>query len=157
MTLTCPCRCLSRTAPACVPSSQRFSSEIVQWQPWTLNRIVRLPLGRGLHDDVVWPLAQAVLAVTGMPVRYDLGVSRDLPAGNVLSNHGGRQLDGSRAPFDQLAEVVDYVGDRIDVLMDGGASAGGDEQLLLIRQPARRTLAQRRSCMLSELFGRKPG
>jgi L-lactate dehydrogenase (cytochrome) len=40
--------------------------------------------------------------------------------GIVLSNHGGRQLDGSRTPFDQLAEVVEAVGDRIDVLMDGG-------------------------------------
>ncbi|HEX9238776.1 MAG TPA: alpha-hydroxy acid oxidase [Xanthobacteraceae bacterium] len=40
--------------------------------------------------------------------------------GIVLSNHGGRQLDGSRTPFDHLAEVVDAVGDRIDVLMDGG-------------------------------------
>jgi len=40
--------------------------------------------------------------------------------GIVLSNHGGRQLDGSRTPFAQLAEVVDAVGDRIDVLMDGG-------------------------------------
>jgi L-lactate dehydrogenase (cytochrome) len=45
-------------------------------------------------------------------------------AGIVLSNHGGRQLDGSRAPFDQLAEVVDAVGDRIDVLMDGGIQRG---------------------------------
>lgn len=34
--------------------------------------------------------------------------------GIVLSNHGGRQLDGSRAPFDQLAEIVDAVGERID-------------------------------------------
>jgi L-lactate dehydrogenase (cytochrome) len=33
-------------------------------------------------------------------------------AGVVLSNHGGRQLDGSRSAFDQLAEVVDAVGDR---------------------------------------------
>jgi len=40
--------------------------------------------------------------------------------GIVLSNHGGRQLDGSRTGFDQLSEVVDAVGDRIDVLMDGG-------------------------------------
>jgi L-lactate dehydrogenase (cytochrome) len=40
--------------------------------------------------------------------------------GIILSNHGGRQLDGSRAPFDQLAEIVDAAGDRIDVLMDGG-------------------------------------
>ena len=44
--------------------------------------------------------------------------------GIVLSNHGGRQLDGSRAPFDQLAEIVDAVGDRIDVMMDGGVQRG---------------------------------
>jgi len=40
--------------------------------------------------------------------------------GVVVSNHGGRQLDGSRASFDQLAEIVDAAGDRLDVLMDGG-------------------------------------
>ena len=45
-------------------------------------------------------------------------------AGIILSNHGGRQLDGSRAPFDQLAEIVDAVGDRIDVMMDGGIQRG---------------------------------
>ena len=44
--------------------------------------------------------------------------------GIVLSNHGGRQLDGSRAAFDQLAEVIDSVGDRIDVMMDGGVQRG---------------------------------
>jgi L-lactate dehydrogenase (cytochrome) len=44
--------------------------------------------------------------------------------GIVASNHGGRQLDGSRASFDQLAEIVDAVGDRIDVLMDGGVQRG---------------------------------
>ncbi|WP_264050177.1 alpha-hydroxy acid oxidase [Methylobacterium flocculans] len=44
--------------------------------------------------------------------------------GIVLSNHGGRQLDGSRTGFDQLAEIVDAVGDRIDVIMDGGVQRG---------------------------------
>ena len=44
--------------------------------------------------------------------------------GTVLSNHGGRQLDGSRTPFDQLKEVVDAVGDEIDVMMDGGVQRG---------------------------------
>jgi len=44
--------------------------------------------------------------------------------GIVLSNHGGRQLDGSRTAFDQLAEIVDAVGDRIDVMMDGGVQRG---------------------------------
>jgi L-lactate dehydrogenase (cytochrome) len=45
-------------------------------------------------------------------------------AGIVLSNHGGRQLDGSRSAFDQLAEIVDAVGDRLDVMMDGGVQRG---------------------------------
>ena len=44
--------------------------------------------------------------------------------GIVVSDHGGRQLDGSRALFDQLAEIVDAVGDRLDVLMDGGVQRG---------------------------------
>ncbi len=44
--------------------------------------------------------------------------------GIILSNHGGRQLDGSRTAFDQLAEIVDAVGDRIDVIMDGGVQRG---------------------------------
>ena len=44
--------------------------------------------------------------------------------GVVVSNHGGRQLDGSRASFDQLAEIVDAAGDRLDVLMDGGVQRG---------------------------------
>jgi L-lactate dehydrogenase (cytochrome) len=42
----------------------------------------------------------------------------------MVSNHGGRQLDGSRSPFDQLAEIVDNVGDRIDVICDGGIARG---------------------------------
>ncbi len=41
-----------------------------------------------------------------------------------VSNHGGRQLDGSRSPFDQLAEIVDAVGDKVDVIMDGGVRRG---------------------------------
>lgn len=42
----------------------------------------------------------------------------------MLSNHGGRQLDGSRAPFDQLAEIVDTVGGKIDIICDGGVRRG---------------------------------
>ena len=44
--------------------------------------------------------------------------------GIVISNHGGRQLDGSRSPFDQLSEIVDEVGDEIDVIMDSGIQRG---------------------------------
>ena len=42
----------------------------------------------------------------------------------IISNHGGRQLDGSRTPFDQLAEIVDAVGNKIEVILDGGIKRG---------------------------------
>ncbi|MGD1887241.1 MAG: alpha-hydroxy acid oxidase, partial [Cohaesibacteraceae bacterium] len=44
--------------------------------------------------------------------------------GIMVSNHGGRQLDGSRAPFDQLAEICDAVGDKIDGVCEGGSQRG---------------------------------
>ncbi|WP_164766102.1 MULTISPECIES: alpha-hydroxy acid oxidase [unclassified Mesorhizobium] len=62
---------------------------------------------------------KGVMSVEDAKRAVDIGCS-----GIVLSNHGGRQLDGSRAAFDQLAEVVDAVGDRIDVIMDGGVQRG---------------------------------
>ena len=42
----------------------------------------------------------------------------------MISNHGGRQLDGSRAPFDQLREIVDAVGGEIEIICDGGVRRG---------------------------------
>lgn len=62
---------------------------------------------------------KGVISVEDARRAVDIGCS-----GIVLSNHGGRQLDGSRAAFDQLAEIVDAVGDRIDVIMDGGVQRG---------------------------------
>ena len=65
--------------------------------------------------------------------------------GIVVSNHGGRQLDGSRASFDQLAEIVDAVGDRIDVLMDGGIQRGSH----VLKALSRRRQSRRRRPLLS--------
>ena len=42
----------------------------------------------------------------------------------IISNHGGRQLDGSRTPFDQLSEIVDAVGDKIEIILDSGVRRG---------------------------------
>lgn len=44
--------------------------------------------------------------------------------GIMISNHGGRQLDGSRSPFDQLEEIVDAVGGDIEIICDGGVRRG---------------------------------
>jgi L-lactate dehydrogenase (cytochrome) len=42
----------------------------------------------------------------------------------MVSNHGGRQLDGSRSPFDQLPAILDAVGGDIEVIVDGGIQRG---------------------------------
>ena len=42
----------------------------------------------------------------------------------MISNHGGRQLDGSRAPFDQLQAIADAVGGRVEIIVDGGVRRG---------------------------------
>jgi L-lactate dehydrogenase (cytochrome) len=62
---------------------------------------------------------KGVMSVEDARRAVDIGCT-----GIILSNHGGRQLDGSRSGFDQLAEIVDAVGDRIDVMMDGGVQRG---------------------------------
>lgn len=62
---------------------------------------------------------KGVMTVEDAKKAVDIGCT-----GIILSNHGGRQLDGSRSPFDQLAEIVDAVGDKIDVIMDSGVQRG---------------------------------
>jgi isopentenyl diphosphate isomerase/L-lactate dehydrogenase-like FMN-dependent dehydrogenase len=47
-------------------------------------------------------------------------------AGVIVSNHGGRQLDGVPATLDVLPEVVEMVGERVEVLVDGGIRRGSD-------------------------------
>ena len=62
---------------------------------------------------------KGVMSVEDANKAIDIGASAIM-----ISNHGGRQLDGSRAPFDQLAEIVDAVGDNIEVILDGGIRRG---------------------------------
>jgi len=60
-------------------------------------------------------------AIGADAVLADLGVD-----GIIVSNHGGRQLDGLPGSLEVLPEVVDAVGARIDVLFDGGIRRGAD-------------------------------
>ena len=62
---------------------------------------------------------KGIMSVADAKRAVDIGCT-----GIMVSNHGGRQLDGSRAPFDQLAEIVDAVGDKIDVICEGGIQRG---------------------------------
>ncbi|MEX2323531.1 MAG: alpha-hydroxy acid oxidase [Acidimicrobiia bacterium] len=80
-------------------------------------------------DDIGW-----VAEVTGLPVLVK-GVLRADDAercvaagaaGVVVSNHGGRQLDGAIATADALPAIVDAVAGRVPVLVDGGIRGGYD-------------------------------
>lgn len=85
-----------------------------------------------LDQSLDWKMAEAIRAewggqfcLKGVMSVEDARRAVDIGATAIMvSNHGGRQLDGSRAPFDQLAEIVDAVGDRIDVICDGGITRG---------------------------------
>jgi L-lactate dehydrogenase (cytochrome) len=85
-----------------------------------------------LDQSMDWRTAEAIRAqwggefcLKGIMSVEDARRAVDIGATAIMvSNHGGRQLDGSRAPFDQLAEIVDAVGDKIDVICDGGITRG---------------------------------
>ena len=62
---------------------------------------------------------KGIISVEDAKKAVDVGASAIM-----ISNHGGRQLDGSRSPFDQLEEIVNAVGDKIDVICEGGIRRG---------------------------------
>ena len=74
---------------------------------------------RSIWDGPV--LVKGIQAVEDAVLAVEHGVD-----GVVLSNHGGRQLDGAPAPFDLVAEVAGAVGGRTEVICDGGIRRGSD-------------------------------
>jgi L-lactate dehydrogenase (cytochrome) len=62
---------------------------------------------------------KGVMSVEDAKRAVDIGASAIL-----LSNHGGRQLDGSRSPFDQLPAIADAVGGKLEIILDGGIRRG---------------------------------
>lgn len=96
--------------------------------PLSIGRYFTEMLDKSMNwDDVARMVEQwgGPFALKGVMSVEDARRAADIGcAGVVLSNHGGRQLDGSRAPFDQLDEVVQAVGDRIDVIVDSGFQRG---------------------------------
>lgn len=62
---------------------------------------------------------KGILSVADAKRAADVGASAI-----IISNHGGRQLDGAPATVDMLADIVDAVGDRVEVIVDGGIRRG---------------------------------
>ena len=79
--------------------------------------------------DIVWlrSLWKGSLLIKGVMTKEDAREAAEAGAdGVIVSNHGGRQLDGVASSISILPEVVAAVGDRIEVYMDGGVRSGID-------------------------------
>jgi L-lactate dehydrogenase (cytochrome) len=67
------------------------------------------------------------LILKGVNDVEDAKIAADIGADAlIVSNHGGRQLDGAAAPIDMLAPIVDAVGDKIEIHLDSGIRSGQD-------------------------------
>jgi isopentenyl diphosphate isomerase/L-lactate dehydrogenase-like FMN-dependent dehydrogenase len=112
-----------------MPRYQNYPTEMKQ-------RITALPMGRSmaLNDTLTWDdlrelrhrwphklLAKGVLTVEDAKTAVECGADAV-----IVSNHGGRVVDGTRAPIEILPEVVDAVGHRTEVIVDSGFRRGSD-------------------------------
>ena len=89
-----------------------FNTMLDQTLDWTM--------AEQLRDDWGGKFAlKGVMSVADARRAADMGIDAIM-----ISNPGGRQLDGSRSPFDQLPEIVDAVGGRIEIICDGGVRRG---------------------------------
>jgi L-lactate dehydrogenase (cytochrome) len=89
-----------------------FSTMLDQSMNWTDAERLRARWGGAFCLKGIMSIGDARRAV-------DIGASAIM-----VSNHAGRQLDGSRAPFDQISEIADAVGGRIEIICDGGIRRG---------------------------------
>ena len=85
-----------------------------------LDQTLDWKMAEQLRDDWGGKFAlKGVMSVADARRAADMGIDAIM-----ISNHGGRQLDGSRSPFDQLPEIVAAVGGRIEIICDGGVRRG---------------------------------
>jgi isopentenyl diphosphate isomerase/L-lactate dehydrogenase-like FMN-dependent dehydrogenase len=109
-----------------VPAFLDFAERAGAVSPEDINWVVDKSL---TWRDLEWlrSVTSLPLLVKGILTAEDAELSCEAGAeGIVVSNHGGRQLDGVAASLDALPEVVETVGDRAVVLMDGGIRRGTD-------------------------------
>jgi len=114
-------------------------------RPLTFGNLANATPQRGLLELLAWTATQIDPSVTWKDLEWvrgswkgplvlkgvlDVEDARAAVASGadaiVVSNHGGRQLDGAPASLDVLPAVADAVGDRTQVLMDGGVRSGQD-------------------------------
>lgn len=100
------------------------------------TKITALPMGRSMmvSDSLTWEDLRAIrklwarpLLVKGILRAEDAKLAADCGVdGLIVSNHGGRALDSTRAPIEILPEIVEAVGKRTTIIVDSGFRRGAD-------------------------------
>jgi L-lactate dehydrogenase (cytochrome) len=97
--------------------------------PMLLSEMAHSESNSPTWDDVAWVRANfdGPVLVKGVLTADDARRALDLGCdGVVVSNHGGRQLEGAPASITVLPEIAAAVGDQLEVLLDSGVRRGGD-------------------------------
>jgi 4-hydroxymandelate oxidase len=102
---------------------------------WTWETVAGVGNGAGIP----W-IAKGIVTAPDAHAAIDHGA-----AGIVVSNHGGRQLDGAPATLDALPDVVEAVGGRVPVIVDGGIRHGSDVLIALAASPTYSTSSAKSS------------
>ena len=112
----------------------RSGIPVLENYPESLRAQLNRAQGTPKCDSITWDDLRATrrhwqgpLIVKGILRVEDAALAADCGVDAILvSNHGGRNLDASVPPFTVLPQIVDRVGTRLEVFVDGGFSRGGD-------------------------------
>jgi len=103
-----------------IEAGSKTQSSIVDYLNTEIKRTIDWDDAASMIEEWGGPFAiKGIMSVDDAKRSVDAGASAIM-----ISNHGGRQLDGSRAPFDQLQAILDAVGGDIEVIVDGGIRRG---------------------------------
>ena len=110
-----------------LPNVSKFIKEgsnipysIVDYLDTLMKRTINWDDAAQMIEEWGGPFAiKGVMSVDDAKRCVDVGASAI-----IVSNHGGRQLDGSRSPFDQLDAIVDSIGGQIEIILDSGVRRG---------------------------------
>ena len=103
-----------------IEAGSNVQSSIVDYLDTQMKRSINWDDAAQMIEEWGGPFAiKGVMSVDDARRSVEVGASAIM-----VSNHGGRQLDGSRSPFDQLDSIVDAVGGQIEIILDGGVRRG---------------------------------
>lgn len=120
--------------PEAVPRNFEDAADLSEFPQMERQSALTAYVADLLNSSLTWDDVSWIRSITKLPVilkgiltREDAMLAANMGVeGIIISNHGGRQLDGVPAGVDVLPEITEAVGDRIEVLVDGGIRRGTD-------------------------------